>query len=297
MLNFSLDSDRNGMASDLVKNVSFADGEFTFTYEEPLKITKSNGYELKKQAGLYYALQFAKDVVKDSSMYTDYSWSPSQSHTGAQDAFLYGAFESSRERAAMLIDGNWWINEATTTFNNMATRYGQSASKSARRFGVMPIPKVSEDAVGKRTIIDQNSTFCFINKSNKITPVHKQLAKLFLQFCHSNEGLTIFQETVGMAKPYTYKIEGERYNNMNAYAKSTYDLHTKANIVYPYVLSDTYINNVNFFNTQQGGYAFKSKVGNDTLTNPFTAFKNNTSLTPKQYFDGIYRNFSTNWLR
>lgn len=190
---FNLNWSLSGTATDLIEANN---GQITKL--GPTEVSGNTGWKLHQQEGKLHALEFAKLCVSDSGYYHPDSFSSSLTHTDVQRQFVNGT--GSGSQIAMLIDGNWWEVEATSWFDE---NEASENSKQNRRFGFMPIPKVSKDKIGEpQTRITLNNSMVFINAntSEEIMPV----AKEFLKFCHSDEVLNIFTQTTSMMRPMNY---------------------------------------------------------------------------------------------
>ena len=281
LLNYNYD----GEATSLVKT----SGEGIVSLDK-LKIDINNGYELQKQAGKYHALEFAKRLISNENYYDSVSFSPSLSHTGAQERFLMSSYSSAIKDVAMLIEGTWWEMEATSIFQDMVTTYGDKASKTSRKFGTMPFPKVSADDVSKGNTLIAGSCVAFV--SNYCAQEKLPLAKMFLRFMHTDESLSEFNSIVSIPRPYDYDISEKDYKNMTHYGKSVYEMHKNANIIYNCSSNDVVRRNGSYFHSDN---SFMSTVINVNYDNPMVAFKDNSNLTVNDYFNGLYDYKKTTW--
>lgn len=253
-------------------------------------ITGNTGYKLHQQEGKYHALEFAKLCVSDSDYYHPDSFSSSLTHTDVQRQFVNGTGNGSQ--IAMLIDGNWWEVEATSWFDENES---SENSKLNRRFGFMPIPKVSKKQIGEdRVHITLNSSMTFINAntSDEVMP----LAKEFLKFCHSDEVLNIFTQTTSMMRPMNYTLTEETLAKTSTYGKQMYQLHQDANddskkvyILDCYPSTPETIKHTDLLNPKKWGWSY----GN--VTNPFVEFKNNPTETPEDYFNNVIKSYTMSW--
>ena len=282
-LNVSL----NGTATSLV-NVA-DDGSVTPYDSGETVINNANAYLLQKQEGKYQALKFLREVMNDADNMNTRSFQSSFSHLNAQDAFLYPRYNPSMEQNAILVDGTWWESEATSTFNTLVDGGNEGASKQDRKFGILPIPKATEAKVGeKATLYNMNSSACVVSKTVK--PEKYELIKKFIQYVHSNEGLSIFNSVTSMTRPFEYTIENDMWNNMSYYGQSLYEYTKNADIVYPLNSGDAmFLDNETFFNAAYN-WSFTSIISGQTVVTSDmpSRFKNYPSMTAAQYFNGMY---------
>ena len=298
----------NGSATTLVSSVNTASKKYngvdydvsTVTLNAtPTTITTQNGYELQKQAGKFYALQFAKNIVNDATNFDSLSFSGnSLTHTGAQNEYLYSKYNPNKKTIAMLIDSGWWRAEAKTTFANMEIEYGEEASMENRRFGWMPIPFATSDMVGGNWVADGEVSKAFISST---CPAEKlELAKLFLQFCYTNESLRTFTSFTETLMPYDYGFaneteEKEFVNGLTLFGQNIWDLYKNGEI-YRYLYGDTndiVLDNYNYFNES---WYFTTQTAKGSGDYPFLVFHEASTkqMTAKDYFEGLYTKHRTN---
>ncbi len=289
-LNVSL----NGNATSLVDVAN--DGTITpYNSGNPVEINNANAYLLQKQEGKYHAIRFLREVMNDAKNINTRSFQSSFSHLNAQDAFLYARYTPSMAQNAILVDGTWWESEATATFNTLAAQ-NASASKQNRKFGILPLPKATADKVGeKATLYNMNASCCLVSKN--MSESKRELIKEFIQFVHSNEGLSIFNATTSMTRPFEYTIEDEYWKNMSYYGQSLYEYTKAADIVYPLNSGNAmFLDNETFFNAAYN-WSFTSVINGqtiDTASLPNT-LKNSPSLSAATYFNGLYTYNQTYW--
>ena len=263
-LNFTF----NGTAEHYIE--SFTSGNPNITTKE---ITKRNGYELRKQAGVYNALYFARNILTKKSKY--YLTKPSSNYD-AQKVFVTNKYRGgSNKPIGMLFEGTWWENEAKSSFDEVRNQYDPDATFN---YGVMAIPKVDGTGTGDATFTNLNKSFGFINAKTK----NAKQAKEFFQFLHTDAQLKAFTLETNMTRGLSYSFEESELGQLSSYAKDLMQIkqseHTK--IVYPYSGETFFINNEDKFNTQTW------VLGTKTLTSdPIIKFISDSSVTAKQYFD------------
>ena len=274
-LNFSFD----GTATHLVKSV---DASGNVTYKEPTKIQNSNGSELYSSAGRYYAVDFVEKILSKSNYHHDLAFNTTHSHMDAQDDFLYSKDED--RRIAMLIDGNWWENEADGTFADMSNgKDDDPNSRHSRRIGYMPLPKATEDQVGEGvTLTDFLYSMGFIN-ANVTDPVKLDLAKKFLKFVNSQESLEEFTVITSAPKSLEYEMSEESLEKMTYFGQSVWSTRQHATVIYPYSTNRLYLNHQSDF-VFQGG--FNSLIGGQVVTD-ISKKINDEHISAKEVFDGI----------
>lgn len=270
--NFILNYSFNGMADNIVTSID--NGRVTV---ESLQITPENGYKVFSQAGRYFALDFMKRLVSNSSYYGTLSFSGSETHYDAQNDFLYGNYSSRKTTYAMLMEGSWWQNQANDTFESMENTYGPSASRQNRKIGFLPLPKATNEKIGsERTLTLNKDTLCMIN--GNCNEVQMAVAKKFLQFCHTDVSLANFNRIVGMPKPYQYTLTQEQYDSMSLFAQQLYDAHSTCRVVYPQSQNPLYLSapsifvSINTWNSQTSSGAYGIPVSRKKQKICFTIF-------------------------
>lgn len=200
MRNFTFEGETDLVKLDTVNKENL-------TYEtEKVSITAENGYELARQEGYLYALDFAERLLQNTSYYdANVSLSTAYKPSDTQLAFVRNAYEQNAKPIAMIIEGSWWENEAITAFQET---YGTNAAKYDNEMEMkwMPLPKATEAQIGSPNVqVSPLDSYCFINAN--INEDKAEVAKLFLQFCHTDEMMAEFTEVTGMFKPYDYELK------------------------------------------------------------------------------------------
>ena len=276
-LNFSF----NGTAEHLVSSISGREA----TLAAPKTITKNNGYELRKQAGVFYALDFARNVLTKKTSY--YSSKPSSNYD-AQKLFVRQKYtDDSNKAIGMLFEGTWWENEAKSVFEDLINNNGVDPSEF--RFGLMPIPKVDEDHLGDATFTNLNRSYGFINAKT----TNKMQALEFFKFLHTDAQLKAFTLETNMTRGLDYSFTEEEFAQVSDFAKDLMYIKQSehAKLIYPYSDQAFFINNASTFNTTEWVFSTKAYT-----SDPIIKFISNRSLTAAQYFND-HKNAitSTDW--
>ena len=238
-------------------------------------ITVSNGYKLKSQAGKYYALKFAKEILTSNSKY----YLPGGGNYDAQYVFTNNKYLGGSENkpVAMLIEGSWWENEARKEGN---FEDAMSHGASEFNYGFMPIPKVDESHLGDATLICLNDSYGFIASNTK----KLKLAKEFMAFLHDDKHLSAFTAETSMTRSFNYTIKESDKASLTTFGKELMDIKESehAKTVYPYSSLKFVIDNPATFNTEQWAWSNKSYT-----TNPMTYFMTQPSkeVSAKNFFD------------
>lgn len=224
MLNYNFEGTSNTLLDDNLQPMG------------PVEITPENGYMLARQEGLYASLDFMYNIITRELYGAQYCFSSAMTHLEMQEEFLKSRFNAKPD-IAMMVEGNWWENEANAVWEDMKNTPG--ASKGERNIGFMPMPFLNESLIGtQRTLIDDTYSAVFIKSS--IAPEKIPLAKLFVQFTSTEYELQQYTVTVGQPRNFVYDLTDEQYNSLSTFQKTVWDLKHEANVVYPYSESPLY---------------------------------------------------------
>lgn len=255
-------------------------------------ITESNGYELARQAGKYYALQFVEKICRNDNYHFGSTFNSAYSHMNAQEDFLYSGKDGETDPIAMLIDGIWWESEATPTFNEMTSNMGEQYSKANRNFGFMPFPKATQEKVaeGKKTLYDHIFSMCFM-KAN-IEEWKKPIAYDFIKFVNSDAQLVEYSQITDTPKALNYTMDDAQLDKMSPFGRSVIKAKQSSDIVYPFSTAKKYVNNQSSFAMAE---MFRTSIGSSEYQWAANAFHENNSLTVDAYFGGMKTYTQNNW--
>lgn len=282
MLNFNFD----GVAT-LIKDGTINWDNMTFETEE-VTITPENGYELSRQPGLAYVLDFAQRLLQNTSYYEpNNSLSGSFKISQSQLEFIRNTTMSSKKNVAIMLDGIWWENEAEASFRET---YGSNATKfdSTSEYKWMPLPKATEELVGSDSLaVNVLSSYCFI-KSN-IAPEKVEVAKEFLQFVHTDAMLENFTVITGIPRAFDYDVDT---SDLTPFAQSMMQYYENSTKAFPMSNSALYTANPKEFWTARW---LRSKYADDQIpyeiiTSPLTEqTANGYRYTAEDLYEGILK--------
>ena len=254
----SLNYNFNGDDSEMIK--LDADGKIVKNAAgaaeiESKTISADNASEVRRQAGLYKALQFMNNLINTDRYHIDDNYAfASFEHTANQEKFLWSSLRSGEQSVAMIVDGIWWQREATQVFKDIVSAKGEAYSANSRNLGWMPLPKATvekRDADnGKTTHNDIMNSFIFARAG--IEDYKKDLARDFIQFACSDESLVEFTTETNTLKALTYTLSETEQSKLTPFGKSLYNacLNEKSSTIYPYSSSAKYLNNVSKYNKE-----------------------------------------------
>ena len=256
----------SGTATNIVTNI-VAGKPVT----ETVVINENNGYKLKSQAGIYNALNFARNILTtESANYRQFA-----SNYDVQSAFVnYKYIGGSKEPIAMMFEGPWWENEAEQAFDEARSRGADSFN-----YGFMPIPKVDESKIGDATYVNLNESFGFINANSE----HMKLAKEFFAFLHTDAQMRAFTVETNMTRGLKYSFTDAEKEAVSSFAKDLIAIkeseHVK--ILYPYSGKDFFVNNSDTFSVETWNWSTVD-WGNTKL--PLITFIGDNSITAEEFF-------------
>lgn len=281
----------NGEATSLGKIVS---GKFVKDNKSTV-IDGTNGAELARQAGKFYAMEFyqklyAKPYVNNEAN-EQTLFGGSYSHWNAQEDFLMNSTRSN----AMLLDGSWWNAEAQSQTLFEITANDESDLRQNRKVGFMPLPKYDTAKVeaddGAQTMFDLMYPLCMVKNGLDTNSWQYKYALDFIQFANSNDQLAKFTQITGATKALNYTLDSNQYNALSYYGKTYYDAYKSAKKVFPYDNNLLFANNQSKFNEivgADGSPLYKSANHKITF---IKSVESGTSAA--DYFGGIYDYFKS----
>lgn len=277
LLNFNY----NGVAKNLIS----VDAEGNVTELDDVTITPRNGYLLAKQKGKYQALKFFETLL-DNHNYYNFQTSMNNlahTHTDAQDDFVSGGIITGKKNIALLLDGEWWFNEAKPAFNVLETSKGVQHGAANRRFQMMAYPKATIDQVGEKEIIyTAEPSVCMINKS--IADIKVEWAEKFVQFAFTNESCLRFTTFTNAVQPYTCEYPEGYLDSLHYYSKSIVERHANSEKVFGSDKGDMYIYNaMDFYNSEM---FWTSTMNGKNQSVPATSM-GKEGVSAETYFNGM----------
>lgn len=259
-----------GTSKNIVQSIT-DDGVITFAEETDIS---KDGSIISSSAGRYYATKFFERLIKNADYYDGLCFNEFQSHMSAQMDYLESKYE---KPIAFLIDGIWWENEATDTFEDMEIE--PSDSRLNRRFGLLPLPKATEDKIGEAsTYVDTHASLCFVNAD--INKDKIDIAEKFVRFCFTNISNKEFNLKTGCPRAMGgYSLDDNDRQNLSYFGEMAHKIVTTAPIVAPYGKNDVYKLNVSTYNISTGGELVCSK-NYDSIVDEFKF----GSMTAEQIF-------------
>lgn len=247
---------------------------------ESVAITEENGYLLRQSEAKYRALEFLFTIFNKSEYYyKDSMGTLTMSNIETQQTYVFSKLEN--EPIAMMIEGTFWEKEAADSIEMSISAYGEAAKD--RNFGWMPLPGVYSGTVNskngtKQVLNDYLNAYCGINA--KSTGASLEVAKLFVKFCYSDEGLNIFTKATGMLRGVNYELTDDTLAELSGFYKNLIELRNESHVITPMSESVMFINN-------EHALTFHENYWNsEDYIYPVAAFRGGLKSAQK-YFEGM----------
>ena len=269
------------------------------------EINANNGYEIFRQAGKYYGLEFVERLGQKEGIKNKYAslnaFNGGYSHMDAQEDFLRAGNDGGKTAPIpMFVDGIYWQNEASATFTEMTTSQGDRFSKQNRKFGLMPYPKANYEEVEKArtraanggslyTLYDYLNSGCFM-KAN-VAEWKKPLILDFIKFVNSDESLFDYTKSVGVPKALNYSLSETQKAELSPFTQSIFKLREQSKILYPFAQNTTYVDNQSRFGQAS---LFTSTVSGRTHQFCIRAYLD-YGTSAEDYFAGLYTYQKNSW--
>lgn len=290
MLNYTLNGEAKTLATVSGGNVSI---------DSAKTVSNANAWELSKQAGKYYGLDFLYQLVTNNSFHNDMAFNPAYSHLDAQEDFINAGEDGKTKPAAMLVDGVWWQSEAGDAFDRMVAVKGENYNEYNRIFAFMPLPKATQEKVAEAANASANSRYmlydsifslCFM-KAN-VAGWKKPLAIDFIKFANSDESLNEFTKITNTVKALNYTVSDETKAQLTPFGKSLVQVKDASQVVYPFSTNSVYLNNQSYFQVDS---AFRTTIGSKDYQFPAIAMHED-NVSAENYFKGMATYYQKNWI-
>ena len=251
------------------------------TEEKP--INSSNGYDVARQIGKLYAMQFIEKLITNDNYYNRDAFTDSFSHTDNQELFLMEGtedFGTDNTSIAMLIDGPWWQEESAGVFTEME-KVDSKYARTNRNFGWMPLPKATADKVGKGNVYSDYLN-AFVCVKGGLSEGVKKAAKEFVKFSCTDAMLRDFTVTTGAPKAYKYDMSSDM-NKLSSFSKDVINYVANSKIIYKYSSSNFY--NANIANLQYD-VVYSARVNGSLYRNVVDGIKEG-GATGTSYFESF----------
>lgn len=240
--------------------------------------------------GMKAAIALAELLGKNGTKYVSEKAFTSNSHTGAQEEFIYSKESSSP--IGIFLEFSWWESEIRQGFNDMGS-YSEADGYGKRNFRLMCMPNFSaadETKYGvpaktmeRQTIFAENSYNAVVVSSYTKQPL---LTKMFLQFNQQRSELVSYAAHSSCFRPFEYleNITEEEYSTCTKMVQNVLDLMKQdtTDVVIAELWSDKLKNSFDLLRNLPFHALMPTEV-----KEPITYFYNNPSKTAAEYIAGI----------
>ena len=254
----------------------------------------TNGYEIYRQKAYYEGLSFIKELMDNYDKYGNgYGTSDNFVYTDAQDQFIRSV--TADQKIAMLIDGQWWENEANATFVAMANS-DDKYSRENRRFGWMTLPKANVEKVeeGNRpTLLNTMDALCAVRASVSEEKLDKIID--FIQFLNTDEQLVKFTQETSAMRGLNYTLSEEELAGLTEFSQSVVRYTQNADVLYTESNSTEYRYNLYDTNSYD---RYPYNYGSTSALRPTLLFgtASGQNVTAAQYLYRLYTNKKAIWV-
>lgn len=261
-----------------------------------VQISGENAWLLAYQPSKRAFVEFMRKFT--SPEYYDHCYHNSQnSYADAQRTFVWSKLnKAGQKRIAMIQEGEWWENEARAAFEYTGG-YGK------RDFRFFPMPEIPGQKTNDRSLGNYSRGIdLFINAKTK----KADLAKLFLQFAHSESSLETFTLETGNTRFYEYDLSESQIAKLTPFARDTYKIKmTNTSGVSVVTAKDPTESHPFHLSSEMamGGmgayiHTFEPNTTKIVYENTFGVFlkhsgaEGTTYLSTQDYLDGMYRYYT-----
>ena len=194
-------------------------------------ITPDNAYLLTQTDGYRQMVEVAVRLFEHGSNGSenyDNGVMNNPTYSTAQANFVMSKISSTAPRILAIMEGDWFENEARATFNSMGVTNAENAY-GQRRFRLMPVPHATAEEVadGKTYKVGGFSSgypIILNAKTLEGNEAKEKVAKLWIQFTHSDSQMNVFTKWSGSVRPYLYDVTEDTKSQMTPFAKSILEL-------------------------------------------------------------------------
>lgn len=235
-----------------------------------VELTEATGYYVTQQAARYYTLAFLEIAFKEG--YIERGSTTYDNVTAQQDFIANGV--GANDTVGMLIEGNYWINEADDY--ELFDKYYAAIknAKDYRKIGWLPLPaqwsgSVTEGNGSTPTMVDVSASYAFVNNRFSGNQAVVDVCKDFLKFLYTDSELSRFTGVTGVAKAaLNYSLDSADQAKLDEFESSVWAMKKTGNVVYATASNATF----------QGSYNTLRLSGNSPLLRPIFDRQYETSL-------------------
>ena len=258
----------------------------------PTVITADNGYMIKQQEGMYYALKFLYQLFKDNNYFFDGCGIKGFTNHQAFTQFVESKWGNNP--VAMIIEGNYWYREAAQEHQDAIDSHGATAKNRQFKFLTLPgkeLGTVNENQGSAPSLADSLSNYVVVNKNITGEAKKVEVAEKFLKFVYENASLQKYTTIAQMPAAVKYDLTQAQYDSMENYGKSTWDIYKAAKDANNWMSAVSgnliFLQNPVRFKFGTGYLFFNTKTSTGASVElPKTAFQEK-GMSAKDYFLGM----------
>ena len=276
---------------------------------ETITLSESNAYRVTTMVEKYYAMATLEILEREGWFSSDAY--KNTDHYGAQQAFIYQGKSNKYAKAAMLIEGTYWFNQATASgfFDDYEIYTGDSAANKDLRYMCLPTrihdsDEVFVDESYGNTLLEVERSIAFLNSNLKDNDEVRQACLDFLAFLYTDAELAAFTQGTSMPIAMKYSLSNEQLADMTNFGRRIWDLRDNqngSNMLYNCSVSPVYRLNFNEMCIVDGCDNFWTKfdafggIAGMNLSGYITALRQSKTKNPDgTYILGTQKLFVTN---
>lgn len=267
---------------------------YSGTYHSPsdpnkvVEVTPETGYKVYTEncmEGREKAYQFLTEMYLYNDLENFYE-ERSISNTVAQAYFVTS--HAMQNRIAMLLDGEWWENEARRAFEEDAYENGEGYAYGKRDFRFVPLPEMPGQAAeskGKHYFKGGTSGCVFVHKQED--EGKRNAIFDFLRMYASEKNCLNYTKANGCLMPFEYEIPDDVKETLSNFSRHMLDVKNDSSTVlveYMYLLEKS-----PFVNTPPRWENIL--VGTKTYPSP-TNLYNETKMSPADYMKAVCSSYN-----
>ena len=262
-------------------------------------VTEATGYLLYDSVYRYYAQAFVEACYREGFFSKD-AITTSVEHLPAQEDFVNNGI-GAIPKMAMIIEGNWWYNEAeekqqifTNYYNNFAKTKGDFKWVSLPTSVNQTAQPVADDQPARRPVSSGGAGYMVVNHNISGNTALIGAIKKYVQFLYSDIELQNYTLATNMIRgQFKYELGDENYAKLSTYGKSVYNFCKSAQMI-PFANNKTYLNGRETFAMHQNMPVLTPTFGGVKYSSCFSAYKTGGKTT-KEVFEATRINEET-WL-
>lgn len=286
-LSYHFSFDSKGETTDIITGFN-SDGT---PIVEQKAISNENGYEIKQQAGMYYALKFLYRMFTANGYFFDGCATKGFTNKQAFTQFIESKYKNNP--VAMIIEGVYWYGEAAQERQDSVDEHGPAAKNRQFKFMTLPgqeLGTVNENEGRAAGLADSLSSYIVVNANIKNNEEKQDQVAQFLKFIYKDSSLQKYTTIAQMPAAVKYELPKAQYDTMDTYGKSAWDIYESAmkadNWSASVSASPTFLNNPTIFKFQTAYQFFNSTLDGKSVELPKTAFVEK-GKTAREYFEGM----------